>query len=78
MAKFYGQVEGQANTIASRRGSSYIKSSVQSWNGSITTELFYNDKEELCIEVMHTDGSGFGGYTVFRGTVENFLEKLKS
>ena len=40
MTKFYGQVEGMGNTVDSRRGSQNIKSSVQSCEGSIITELY--------------------------------------
>lgn len=78
MSAFYGQVEGQAKTIASRRGSanSHIKASVQSWNGSIITELYYVG-DELCIEVQHADGSAFRGYTIFDGTMDDFVAALR-
>lgn len=41
MATFYGQVFGNAQTSASRQGSknSGIRTSAQSWNGSIIVEL---------------------------------------
>ena len=79
MATFYGQVKGNAKTTASRQGSmaSGIKASVQSWNGSIITKMYYNADDELCIEVRHNSGSGFDGYTVFNGSVDAFISKLK-
>lgn len=45
MAKFYGQTIGCASTVATRRGSakSGIKSTVQSWEGSVITELNENE-----------------------------------
>lgn len=75
MSKFYGQVEGMSQTVATRRGGSYIKSSVQSWDGSITMEMSYQG-EELMLKVMHDDGSSFSGDTVYDGTVDNFLKIL--
>ena len=51
MSKFYGQVEGGAKTIASRRGFNSIRSSVQSWDGSVILEMYYNGDDMLCIRV---------------------------
>lgn len=78
MAAFYGQVQGQAKTIASRRGSynSHIKASVQSYNGSVITELYYgaDDKLRVCVEV--SDGTDFYGRRVFDGTLEELTNRL--
>jgi len=79
MATFYGQVAGSARTRGTRVGSfaSDIRASVQSWNGSVTTRLYYDKGEQLCIEVEHSEGSKFGGCAVFDGTVTEFVETLR-
>ena len=76
MSKFYGQVEGMAQTIATRRGSQYIKSSVQSYDGSIITELRYDDEGQLMVEVRTCGFSSFQGNMLFYGTFEEFVKKL--
>ena len=79
MSAFYGQVSGQADTLATRRGSykSGIRSSAQSWDGSITTELGYYSDGELNVVIEVSDGSDFGGYTIFDGTFDEFKERLE-
>lgn len=54
-----------------------IKASVQSWNGSLIMNMSYRG-DELYVEIEHSEGSSFSGYTVFRGTVQQLLEKLAS
>ena len=76
MSKFYGQVFGQAETIATRRGHRNIRVSAQSWNGSVITTLNYNDDGDLMVEIETSDGSDSRGYTRFRGTMKEFIEKL--
>lgn len=60
MATFYGQVFGNAQTSASRQGSknSGIRTSAQSWNGSIIVEL---QGEEPMVTISVSDESS-GGY----------------
>lgn len=79
MATFYGQVKGNASSTATRQGSaaSGIRSSVQSWNGSLIMDLSYDENDALYIEVMHSTGSEFRGYTIFRGTVDEFVDMCK-
>lgn len=76
MSKFYGQVSGQAETTATRRGSKDIKVSAQSWDGSIQTRLYYNDKDELMVDLTYSDGSDFYGYRLFYGTFKELLKKF--
>lgn len=76
MAVFYGQVDGTAQTVASRRGSNNIKASVQSWNGSIITTLRYKE-DELWITVDYDEGSSFYGKTIYDGSVQDFVEMCK-
>ncbi len=42
MSKFYGQINGGRGT-ATRTGHQGIRASVQSYDGSVITELTYND-----------------------------------
>lgn len=78
MSKFYGSIQGNRG-VATRGGSSSsgIKSSVQSWNGSVINELSYNSNGELCIRVEVAEGSSRYGSLIFSGTVEEFKEKLR-
>lgn len=78
MSRFYGCVSGNLSKAeATRRGSQYIKSSVQSWHGSMTSELYYNHKDELSIDIkIDEDGSSMGGTLYFSGTFEEFKNLL--
>ena len=78
MAKFYGQVSGSANTTATRRGSakSGIKASVQSWDGSVITELNENKDGETIVSVSFSNDSSSYGKEVFRGTISELVAKL--
>lgn len=79
MSKFYGQVEGGAATVASRRGFSSIKSSVQSWDGSAIFEMYYDKDDMLCIRVsVAEDDSKFYGDRIFDGGFGEFIQKLKA
>ena len=75
MSKLYGQVDGSAKTIASRRGNNEIKVSAQSWEGSVITRLFY-DGDDLKVEISMSDESSFYGYTYFTGTLDELRKKL--
>lgn len=79
MSALYGQVHGSAETTASRRGSvaSHIRSSVQSWNGSIITEMYYHD-DDLRIRVEYSDDSCFYGKTIYDGSVSDFVTILSN
>lgn len=78
MAAFYGQLTGNRSTVT-KCGSKFsgIRSSVQSWDGSISMFLTYNDKNELVVrcEVAENESS-FYGKTIFQGTFKDFVEKL--
>lgn len=77
MSRFYGQVEGMAETIATRRGSNFIKSSAQSWDGSVITRLSYDENDVLKIQIELSDKSSFsGGWSIpsFYGTLEELKE----
>ena len=72
MATYYGQTQGNG-TPATRTGTktSGIKSSVQSYNGSVITSL-YNGK--ITIEI--SKDSSFRGKTVFYGSIDDLEKKL--
>lgn len=76
MAKFYGQVVGMSNTPATRRGGKDIQSSAQSYDGSITTRLWYDD-DTLMVSIRVCEQSGFYGDLIFQDTFEKYVEVLK-
>lgn len=76
MAKFYGQVKGYGRTTATRQGHNGIRSSVQSYDGSVIVELSYFPDKTLNVMVEVAKGSGFSGKTVFDGTLDEFVRRL--
>lgn len=76
MSSFYGMVEGASATAASRRGFKDIKSSAQSWNGSVITRLYYNDDGVLQVNIQLADDSSFYGQSYFTGSFQELKEKL--
>lgn len=79
MASFYATINADlSRTLATRRGSKYIKTSTQSYNGSIITRMYYNEQDKLMIEIETTEtSSSCYGENRFRGTF-NQLEELLS
>lgn len=79
MATFYGSIKGSRGE-ATRCGTtnSGIKASVQSWNGSVVSELSYNDKNELMVTISTSTGSSALGTQIFYGTFDEFVNKLKA
>lgn len=76
MAKFYGQVGGNRG-VATRTGSSNIKASVQSWDGSASLELRYGSNNELMVRLSVAEGeSSSYGKTVFDGSFKEFITKF--
>ena len=78
MSKFYGSIQG--NRGAATRGGSQasgIKASVQSYDGSVITELSYNDEGQLMVEVsVARNESSAYGHRVFYGTLDEFYNKI--
>lgn len=77
MSKFYGTVMGSADTAATRRGSDQIKVAAQSWDGSIITKLRYNKNGDLMVQVEYAEGSETIGRTIFDGTINEYINRLK-
>lgn len=76
MAKFYGQVVGERQA-ATRTGHRRIKASAQSWDGSVSTELTY-ENDNLMVAIQVASGSSAYGQQIFYGTFEEFINKLKA
>lgn len=75
MAKFYGSLQGNKGAVT-RMGSSCIKSSVQSWDGSLISRMSYNG-DKLMLELSVSKGSASCGKTIFYGTFEEFVNKFE-
>ncbi len=78
MSKFYGSIQG--NRGAATRGGSLasgIKGSVQSYDGSVITELTYKE-DTLMVRVLTSERSSSYGSTIFYGTFDEFVNKLKA
>ena len=76
MAKLYGSIQGNRGA-ATRMGHSSIKSSVQSYDGSVITYMSYDD-EKLMVEICVTDESSAYGRRIFYGTFEEYIAKLQA
>lgn len=75
MSKLYGSIQGNRGA-ATRTGSSLMKSSVQSYDGSVITYMSY-DKDNLMVEVCVSDYSSSYGSRIFYGTFDEYVTKLK-
>lgn len=76
MSKFYGTVIGdRQETNATRRGFQYIRAAVQSWEGSIITELTER-QGKLMLEVRHSDTSSVCD-RIWEGELTEFVDLLK-
>lgn len=76
MAKFYGQVCGNRSP-ATRTGTSGIKTAAQSYDGSVTVELWYDKNKELQIRIGTSDQSeSFWTDNNFQGTLAELREAL--
>ena len=53
MSKFYGMIQGGRGE-ATHCGHRFIKSAVQSYDGSVITELEYNEIGELLVKRMRS------------------------
>jgi hypothetical protein len=76
MSKFYGSVQGNRGA-ATRGGYNIIKTSAQSYDGSVITELTY-EEDILMVRVSTDEGSSSYGSTIFYGTFDEFVNKLKA
>jgi hypothetical protein len=79
MSTFYGYVQGNRG-CATRGGSraSGFKATAQSYDGSIITRLSYNKDNELMVTIEVAEDSACYGKTIFYGTFQEYINKLKS
>lgn len=75
MSKFYGTIQGNRGA-ATRGGHSKITASAQSYSGSVTTELTYENDVLMVRILADKDGSSTYGRTIFYGTFDEYIEKL--
>ena len=71
MAHFYGEIRGQAKTIATRRGSktSGLSGHLRGWNIGVRVELEYKEGIGDVINIYHTSGSNGGEKDVLIATL---------
>lgn len=79
MSTFYGQVKGNAVSYGTRTGTakSGIKSTVQSWQGSIITSMYYDAAGQLRVSVEVSQTSNCWGTPIFDGTMEEYIDKFR-
>lgn len=78
MSKFYGTVDGcESRTCATRCGGKYIRTSAQSWDGSIITRLHYDKTGNLMVEIEVSDDSSSSGERIWHGTFDEFRNQLR-
>lgn len=77
MSTFYGMLQGNRGAVT-RGGSrsSGIKASTQSWDGSVITELSY-ENDKLMVTISTATGSSSYGSRIFHGTFEEYIIKLQ-
>jgi hypothetical protein len=77
MAKFYGSIQGNRGA-ATRMGHQSIRASVQSYDGSVITELSYNKEGQLLVDVSvaKDESTSYRGTRLFYGTLDEFIAKL--
>ena len=80
MSTFYGSIKGSRG-IATRCGTknSGLKGTIQSWDGSVITNMYYSDNK-LMLNIKLDEGSstGYGNKIAeFTGTFDEFANLLK-
>lgn len=75
MSQFYGTTQGSRGE-ATRRGVGRIRSSAQSYTGSVITTMFEEDGEDwCCINVREGSESRPGGEILYRGPIKKLLDQ---
>jgi hypothetical protein len=77
MSKLYGSIQGDRGA-ATRCGHHRIKAAAQSYDGSVITELSYNDEGQLLVDVSvaKDESTAYRGTRLFYGTLDEFIAKL--
>jgi len=80
MSKLYGSLQGcRGEATRCGSGSSGIRASVQSWDGSLVSYMDLDDNGKPIVTLKISEGSsGYGSETIFRGSLEELKAKLKA
>ena len=80
MAKTYATLTGARSTLTQRGGNDGVRTSCQSYDGSICVSNWYDDSGNLRVRVGTNDGSSCysdWGSEEFNGTFQEFKDLLK-
>lgn len=76
MANYYGEViSDRATSTASRCGSRSIRAAAQSWEGSLIA-ITRQINGETVFEIEVNEGSSAYGDRIFKGTLDQLIERL--
>lgn len=78
MSKYYGQVIGAAETVGSRRGYKGIRSSAQTWDGSLIVIAKDNKEGKTVWQIEYSDVSEAYGKKLFEGSLEDLVDLFES
>lgn len=80
MSKFYGTVRDPwgGRGTGTRCGHRGIRTTAQSFDGSVIVDMSYGDGGKLEVEVEVAEGSATFGETVFSGGLEELVEALRA
>lgn len=80
MSKFYGTVHDPwgGRGVGTRCGHRGIRTTAQSYDGSVIVDLSYDGEDELKVEVEVAEGSAAHGKTVFSGGLAELAEALRA
>ena len=77
MAKTYCTCQGMRQQAHRTGGNNGCIASVQSYDGSIIVENWYDEAGELWVRVCLDDGSSCSGTTVWQGKFDGFKEAMQ-
>lgn len=79
MAEYYGTLSGRGNTVTKTgTKATGITASVQSWNGSLITEMHHRDNGDLMVSISYLPYSGASmGELAYYGTFKDFIALLE-
>ena len=78
MSKFYGTARDPwgGRGTATRCGHKGIRTTAQSYDGSVIVDMSYDRNDELVVEVEVSKGSSTSGTQVFRGRLDELANIL--
>lgn len=78
MAKTYCRCQGMRGAATRRGGNGGVHVSAQSYDGSVIVRNWYNEKNDLVVEIGTNDGSScYIGNESFRGSIDEFNALLR-